>query len=248
MQLSELPVVEWYACFQGEGPQRGRPSTLLRLSGCNLACKWKREDGSEQICDTAYTVPAFTKPLVFDKIPIEELVQLLKGQMTVHHINHLIISGGEPMLYAERVKEFILQLRLEMEPIQLFIEIETNGTIAPLSGMEVDQWNVSLKLPSSGNQSEKTHIPIAIQRFAKLSFLGVVIFKFVVAQMSDFDEIKALLLKYTIPERAVWIMPEGVDRERIAKWGAAIAPEVLEEGFNFTLRDHIILWGQERYK
>ena len=37
---------EIFASVQGEGPSMGMPVAFMRLSRCNLACRW---------CDTAYT-------------------------------------------------------------------------------------------------------------------------------------------------------------------------------------------------
>ncbi|HRO03732.1 MAG TPA: 7-carboxy-7-deazaguanine synthase QueE, partial [Terricaulis sp.] len=37
---------EIFRSIQGEGPMAGRERTFIRLSGCNLHCRW---------CDTAYT-------------------------------------------------------------------------------------------------------------------------------------------------------------------------------------------------
>ncbi|MEA3557828.1 MAG: 7-carboxy-7-deazaguanine synthase QueE, partial [Candidatus Thermoplasmatota archaeon] len=42
----KLRVNEMFASFQGEGTRTGLPTVFLRLSGCNLDCKW---------CDTEYS-------------------------------------------------------------------------------------------------------------------------------------------------------------------------------------------------
>ena len=62
------------------------------------------------------------------------------------------------------------------------MEVETNGTVAPLKPTwngDVDQWNVSPKLDSSGNPRERREQREALEALARLPNAY---FKFVVTQ------------------------------------------------------------------
>lgn len=41
--------------LQGEGKTTGIPSLFIRTSGCNLRCAWEMKDGSVSLCDTPYS-------------------------------------------------------------------------------------------------------------------------------------------------------------------------------------------------
>lgn len=73
-----LLVNEVYASVQGEGPQTGYPTVLVRLTGCNLRCKY---------CDSAF---AFFKG---ERVGLSALVQRIGG----FRIPRVLVTGGEPM-------------------------------------------------------------------------------------------------------------------------------------------------------
>lgn len=73
-----LLVNEVYASVQGEGPQTGYPTVLVRLTGCNLRCKY---------CDSAF---AFFKG---ERVGLSALLRHI-GDFGIQRV---LVTGGEPM-------------------------------------------------------------------------------------------------------------------------------------------------------
>ena len=70
--------------------------------------------------------------------------------------------------------------------------------------------------------------------------------KFVVAERADLDEIRALVKTLGAPRRNVILMPEGVDIDVLRERTAWVAELCKTEGFRFTPRLHIELYGNKR--
>lgn len=231
----ELLVSEIFGpTFQGEGPSLGRRTSFLRLATCNLACVW---------CDTKYTWDwenfDFKKEVTkMEAIEVIKAVELMKT-------DRLVITGGEPMIQQKKllgVLEGLLECR------QYNFEIETAGTLVPSEDIKHPQfpiqWNVSPKLAHSGNSEAKRFVPDALEALNNLEAN----FKFVVQQESDLEEVAWIVTQVEIPHSRVFIMPEGTSSKVLDRIGKEIANKVLEYGWNFTARLHVILWGDERGK
>src|SRR5438876_7663457 len=88
---SPLFLAEIYSSLQGEGLLTGTPSVFIRTSGCNLRC-W--------FCDTPYTS---WEPEGEDW-SVEEIVEDVNRAVPAAEnprIRHIVITGGEPTLFAE---------------------------------------------------------------------------------------------------------------------------------------------------
>ncbi|NMC34087.1 MAG: 7-carboxy-7-deazaguanine synthase QueE [Veillonellaceae bacterium] len=117
----QFNVVEIFNSIQGEGPLLGLPCTFVRLSGCNLDCWY---------CDTENK----------DEINMKLTPQELINKALHYKTNHVVITGGEPMLQKDLIKEFI-----ELLPNDVGVSIETNGLIRD-ELVVPDQYVVSPKL------------------------------------------------------------------------------------------------------
>ena len=124
-------------------------------------------------------------------------------------------------------------------------EVETNGTLVPVPELvrEVDQWNVSPKLESSGNPKERRELPQALDAFCQLPNAY---FKFVVVDQQDIEEVCFLREKYSLPSQRIVLMPEGQTKEAIQCRSRWISEACIREGFRFSTRLHILLWGDQR--
>jgi organic radical activating enzyme len=233
---------EIFAALQGEGLSAGRPSVFVRLSRCNLACRW---------CDTAYTWRwtgdnrPHTDNVTFDRAA--EQVTLTEAEVAARLAalapRRLVITGGEPLLQAPALVRMLAALDA-MAP-DFHVEVETNGTIAPPPALvaRVDQWNVSPKLAHSGNAADLALPP---DRLAAWSAEHRAFFKFVVADPADLAEVAALVALHAIPPTRVFLMPEGRDSQTLRTRERWLADMCLTHGFRLSDRLHIHLSGDTR--
>jgi 7-carboxy-7-deazaguanine synthase len=232
-------ISEIFESVQGEGPNIGRPSVFVRLGGCNLHCKW---------CDAAYTwrfsdTHAHVDPTVYDKT--EQIHRMFVSDIidsvTAYQSRHVVITGGEPLIQREEVSTLVEQL-LRLGPYT--IEFETAGTLRPISN---NDWRityiVSPKLDNSGNDVELRYKP---QVLRDLDATGSASFKFVVSDIKDFREIDMMIKEVPIDPRTVYIMPEGVTVDAIAKRSGELVWECVKRGYNLTTRLQILTFGNKR--
>ena len=81
-----MRIAEIFRSRQGEGLLTGTPSVFVRTSGCNLRC-W--------FCDTPYT----SWEPEGDDLSIDEILR----QVAAADCRHVVLTGGEPMLFAELI-------------------------------------------------------------------------------------------------------------------------------------------------
>lgn len=261
-----FPVIEMFASIQGEGMYTGVPSFFVRVSGCNLRCCFK-----DSICDTPYSSynPEKTPYKSMDDL-VESFNKLRKENPK---INHLVITGGEPMLYKEGLKEFLSKVYEE----DMIITVETNGTIEPIPAYTEDYtielWSISPKLSTSVgdangklsveaiNHHNKTRINIpALYKYVMDGLLYQ--FKFVYSGEECIKEIEDLyeqLNEYNKtqnPDNDCWfesdlhsntmLMPEGTTNEQLTKSRIEVVEKCVEKGWRYTDRTHIIIFGDVR--
>lgn len=225
----ELVVAEVFGpTFQGEGPSMGRRAAFVRLGRCNLDCSW---------CDTPYTWDwdRFDPATELRRASVADVLEQLEAMRP----EIVVVTGGEPLLQQRRLVPLLEGCAARAWPV----EIETNGTIAPVDRLRalVRQWNVSPKLANSGIPLDARIRPDAL---AALHSTGVAIFKFVVTRAADLDEVRDLVVANAL--EPVWIMPEGTDPSTLLEHTRQIAGPVLDRGWNLTTRLHVLLWGDER--
>ena len=216
---STVRVSEIFDSIQGEGASAGTPSVFVRLQGCTVGCTW---------CDTKYSWDARRG----EDMTLEALLDRVKDA----GMPNVVVTGGEPLEH-----EALVPLVTGIKAMGLRVEIETAG-IQPPPALPVDQWNVSLKLASSGVPTARRLRPDAIERFRDLGAW----FKFVVGDERDVDEVLAIQTRHGLPTERILLMPLGMRREE----QQALMPRVIEwcrlYGFRFSPRLHILIWGARR--
>ncbi len=243
MKISRLPngSPEIFHTLQGEGPSLGSPAVFLRLSLCNLHCHW---------CDTPYTWNWENTPwqhqdgIKFSKS--EQITELTPAKIApliaAYHCDRLVLTGGEPLLQ----QSDLLQL-LQLLPHIPFIEIESNGTQIPSPALSerITHFNISPKLSNSRiDKKLRLNFP-ALQHLVSLSQS---IFKFVVCHQNDLDEVQALQTELKLPPNRIHLMPEGRDPSTLQSRSLWLADICRDQGYRFSPRLHVLLWGNERAK
>ena len=232
LKVSRMPTgqPEIFLSIQGEGASMGTQSVFLRLGLCNLACTW---------CDTKYTWD--WEHYDYHQEVMELNQEQVKEHILTYDCNHLVITGGEPLLQKRGLQRLVSSLKRK----GFSFEVETNGTIQPGAVLEelVDQWNVSPKLSNSGNQIASREVSRALNDFSQLTNAY---FKFVISQRQDLEGVSDLVQRYSVPKEQVILMPEGSTTREVRERGRWLAQACIEEGFRFTTRLHILLWGDKR--
>ena len=238
---------EIFFSIQGEGKSLGTPSVFVRSSLCNLHCIW---------CDTDYTwnwagtrfphvndnKPGYQK---FDKkVWIAECyVAEVAAEVVKHPCLNVILTGGEPMLQQPAFTALMFELR-KQNPGYSF-EVETNGTLMPEESFDaaIDQYNVSPKLENSNNPRKLREKPAVYRFFASSPKAH---FKFVVATPTDLQEVFELIRLYNIDKGKIWLMPEGSGRQALARKRKWLVEVCKSNGFRYTDRLHVQIWGSKK--
>jgi len=234
--MSSLVVSEIFGpTIQGEGAYAGQLVAFIRLGGCNLSCSW---------CDTPYTWDAsrFDLRNEMTRTPVNEILE----RVLEIDVEKVVISGGEPLL--QQRQSGWENLLIALEDAGIGVHIETNGTIIPNSASlaGVEHFTVSPKLAHSGDTSTKRLNREAFEAFRKLSIHGAAIFKFVVKDESDLDEVAEIVNEYDLIHETIWIMPEGDTTEKQLASLKKIANAVIERRWNLTTRIHTLIWDLKR--
>jgi len=221
-----LKIAELFYSVQGEGSLIGVPSFFIRTSGCNLRCAW---------CDTPYTSwhPEGAE------LSLEQIV----SEATAHPARHVVVTGGEPMITPE-----ILPLTERLRGAGLHITIETAGTV--FKPVACDLMSISPKLSNSTPQGSwaAQHERLRINPEALESLTGRYQYqlKFVIEKSEDLDEVRALVRALRAPFERVILMAEGTDRDVLRERGVWLAEICKSEGFRFSPRLHVDLYGHQR--
>jgi 7-carboxy-7-deazaguanine synthase len=121
-----LLVCETFVSLMGESSFAGLPGFFIRLSGCNLRCRY---------CDTTYAYGGGR----------ERRVDSLVAEAMGAGLKLVLVTGGEPLIQAE-----CGQLLTALADRGFTVVLETNGS-RPLAGVEARVHRImDLKCPSSG--------------------------------------------------------------------------------------------------
>ena len=132
IKLAEKP----FYSVMGEGSLLGTPMLFVRFSGCDILCQW---------CDTKYAQdPAYGETWSF-----EELVKVLSN---ITYCKYVVLTGGEPLLQPQLIKQLCLQLGMRGKKVI----VETSGTkdISVVSGLTNVTVDCDIKPPSAMARKE----------------------------------------------------------------------------------------------
>lgn len=224
-------ISEVYAAPQGEGEFAGTPSVFVRTTGCNLRCWY---------CDTPFTS--------WEPVGSQRSVADLVEEISSHNIEHVVLTGGEPMLPLE-----VIELTQRLRERSHFITIETAGTV--FREVECDLMSLSPKLSNSTPSVDRSAVwaarheqlrdrPQVIERLiAEYRYQ----FKFVVDRREDIAEIEQYLQRFpSIDRQRVWLMPQATSQTALSDKTSWLAPLAQQTGLRFSSRLHIAAHGNKR--
>lgn len=243
MTSDSIQVIEIYPCLQGEGKLIGIPHILIRFTGCKLRCRW---------CDTPYSSWSPEKA----KYTYKDIIKVVSENK---HIKHSLITGGAPTLYPEQLKKIVQLLHKQGH----YVTLETEGSDFVESGADLlslsPKFRSSAPIPGEINLFTGKEITISQRdqhekNRKDYQSMGNLIechpdyqVKPVISTEEDLIELKELQKFIAIPNHMVWLMPEGATKEQLRQKRKWIAEVCVKEGYNFTDRLHISIYGNKRY-
>jgi 7-carboxy-7-deazaguanine synthase len=101
-------IAEVFFSIQGEGIYAGTGHVFIRFFGCNIKCRY---------CDTNINS--------FKEYSVAELSAKVSGLGKKHRAMYLSLTGGEPLLQADFIKQFLKTFKSN----KMRIYLETNGLL-----------------------------------------------------------------------------------------------------------------------
>jgi len=161
-----MKISEIFYSIEGEGIEIGRPEIFVRLSSCNLRCKW---------CDTKY---AWNNG---KEMSVKEVIK----EISKYPCKNVSITGGEPLLQKKETLELIKKLKDQ----NYWIQINTNGTIFDEEIFRlVDLITMDCKCPSSEMKSN-----LKVLERTKELFDSKTQFKFIISDKEDYEYAKKIV-------------------------------------------------------
>jgi len=230
MDKNKLAITEIFYTLSGEGDDVGVPTTYVRLFGCNLKCPW---------CDTKYSIEKIDDTVQI--VTLEEIVNTIIG----YGCKHVAFTGGEPMLYIEKINDIIGLLSLHSD--NYTYHFETNGLIGPKWQYDAHvTYAISPKFykldPTTENEYTNS-VKEWVNWNDKPNTKSIL--KFVYEGEETIKKIKQL--EKTIDgfgNTPIYLMPEGrtLDLDKYRE----CAKICMKEGWRFSIRLQCILWNDQR--
>lgn len=275
--MSKIKVSELFYSIQGEGRYMGVPSVFLRTFGCNFTCDGfgmpRGEKSNERHAVDAKLYKSYGDlPLVSTGCDSyaswDTRFKHLSPTLTVDSIataiadmlphkqwrdEHLVITGGEPLLGWQRSYPALLDHPLMRDLRE--ITFETNGTQALSQDlrMYLESWSmwdreitfsVSAKLPVSGEAWEDAILPDVVCEYESV---GYTYLKFVIATEQDFQDAERAIAQYREAgfRGPVYLMPVGGVESVYALNNRRVAELAMKSGLRYSDRLQVPLFKNE---
>lgn len=190
MATGKIYLTEIFYSIQGEGPDAGYPCVFLRLSGCDLRCRW---------CDTTYS---FSQGKGYT---LEEVLEEV-GKYSCERVE---ITGGEPLL-----QRLVIPLMEQLLKQGKRVLLETGGhrSLAEVPSEVVKIMDV--KCPGSGMSDKNNY-----ENFQYLSPSQDAV-KFVLASFEDYQFAREVAKTYRLPSSMIYLSPVWgeLSPKTIAEW------------------------------
>ncbi|MGH9864361.1 MAG: radical SAM protein [Candidatus Acidiferrales bacterium] len=200
-------ITEIFKSIQGESSYAGLPCIFVRLTGCNLRCKW---------CDTAYAFHGGTKYSLEEILERVDKFSRKQENSTEGNVRLVEITGGEPLLQSETPE---LAQRLLDAGYTVLIETSGERDISKLPREVVKI--VDVKCPDSGESGKFDLANLeALERKDEI--------KFVIASRRDYDFAREFIAEHRLNQKVHEILFSPVFADPAGEWPAMDARELAE--------------------
>jgi organic radical activating enzyme len=281
--MSKIKIAELFYSIQGEGRYMGVPSVFLRVFGCNFKCAGFGMPKGQLSTEAEGIAQIADKFKIYEELPLvstgcdsyaswhpdfKHLSPMLTSEAIVNRImeiiphgewrdEHLVITGGEPLLGWQRAYPDLLNHPNMAELKE--ITFETNGTqkLSPEFKTYLGMWqnqdhklereitfSVSAKLPCSGESWDDAIQPEIVYEYESV---GKTYLKFVIATEQDFADAERAIAAY---RRAgfkghVYLMPVGGVESVYSLNNKAVAVMAMKAGLRYSDRLQVPLFKNE---
>jgi 7-carboxy-7-deazaguanine synthase len=203
-----LPIGEIFSSIQGEGYLAGRRQIFIRMTECNLDCRYCDTDfAAGDSCRVEKTPGSndfdhLSQPLALGRLM--DILTAWTGSLPGAH-HSISLTGGEPLLFADILAVWLPELR-GILPIHL----ETNGTLTTELERIIDQVDyisMDMKLLSTAGCGEE--IWDLHRHFLKMARTKNVSVKIVVGDKTDAAEIQRVcaIIAAIRPDTPLFLQP-----------------------------------------
>lgn len=258
--------------IQGEGPYAGELSIFVRFAGCNLKCKF----GDLSVCDSLYAVNGdgareMTVAQIADEV--QRLYTTAYPNTTPHQDTppiQVVFTGGEPMLQRAALHALPKAICTRLPGKITRTAVETNGTMVMRdTDKYIDCFAVSPKLSGIASLAILDDYIEAARSFSVDG--DSVWLKFVISP-SNLSSTIETIKKYEkhineyLEKRyyeeclddddrpsdhyttvcPIYLMPAGKNNEELAESTLVAATTAINNGWRYTDRLQIRIWGDKR--
>lgn len=279
--MSKIKIAELFYSIQGEGRYMGVPSVFLRTFGCNFKCAGFGMPKGQLSTEADAIAQIADKFKTYEELPLvstgcdsyaswdprfKDLSPMLESDAIVERImeilpygswadEHLVITGGEPLLGWQRAYEDLL-IHPNMRNLKE-ITFETNGTQRLTGDLHnfLQHWanqdperevtfSVSAKLSCSGEARHEAIIPEVVCEYETI---GYTYLKFVIATEEDAEEALETVDIYRENgfRGPVYLMPVGGVESVYTLNNRRVAELAMKHGFRYSDRLQVPLFKNE---
>jgi 7-carboxy-7-deazaguanine synthase len=282
--MSKIKISEIFYSLQGEGQYIGVPSIFLRTFGCNFTCggfgmpagkeSQERVEIAKRLsefkdykelplvstgCDSyASWDPKFKhlSPMLTVSAIVDRFQELLpEGKFS--RDEHLIITGGEPLLGWQRSFAELLDEIYSRDMGLTHLTFETNGTQflsqdfehylteKAEAGLEIT-FSISAKLPCSGEKWEDAIRPDVVKNYVRIPGHRSY-FKFVVSTKQDVIDAQRAATAYSAADIniPIYLMPIGGVNSVYEMNERQVADYCRDNGLRFSPRIQVPLYKNQ---
>ena len=287
--MKKIKVSELFYSIQGEGRYHGVPSVFLRTFGCNFKCPGFGLPRGEKTTEVDPIIKNLDKYNSYDELPLvstgcdsyaavypefkklspvyntdklaEKIVDILPHKEW--RDEHLVITGGEPLLGWQRsypalldnplmndLKEITFETNgsqeLSQELADYLLDWQENKNWTLSRGYDSVTFSVSAKLSVSGEKREEAIRPDYVVGYQQV---GYTYLKFVIASEQDCDEALEVTEMYRKEGFTgnVYLMPVGGVESVYSLNNRTVAELAMKYGLRYSDRIQVPLfknaWG-----